>query len=425
MKKKIALPRSRRAVSADSTAPAAAGAEETDSAARKRKVAAPKTPRKTARKAALKIPPILLEDELPPTAAVSGPGQKFTLGPVPPVESLQAGGGLPEAYGTKRLLLAARDPHWLYAHWDLSRDQQRRYNTLSADKHLVVRVYADSLAGKPAAEVHVHPESRHWFIHVDRAGIKYIAELGYYSGSSKWTAISMSDATLTPPDTVSSDTSAEFATIPIELPFSKLLSLVKAAVQSNAPLAKALEDLRASGWPGLPKILPHGRWTPAQEQALAKIISMDTVRRVWMGSLEITELICRQLLKGVSSVSAAQLGLPSSISVSSLSSPFGGEQAQKGFWFNVNAELIVYGATEPDATVTIGGRKIRLRADGSFSYRFALPDGQYELPIAAVSADKTDGRAAELKFSRGSDYSGEVGTHPQDPNLKAPLSENL
>src|ERR1017187_3027641 len=133
MKKKIAFPRSRRAVSADSKAPATAGAEETNSPAQKQKAATAKAPRKTARKPALKIPPILLEDELPPTAPVSGPGRKFTLGPVPPIESLKTEGGLPKAYGTKRLLLAARDPHWLYAHWDLSRDQQRLYNTLSAD----------------------------------------------------------------------------------------------------------------------------------------------------------------------------------------------------------------------------------------------------------------------------------------------------
>ena len=32
------------------------------------------------------------------------------------------------------------------------------------------------------------------------------------------------------------------------------------------------------------------------------------------------------------------------------------------------------GATEPDAAVTIGGRKIQLRKDGTFSFRFALPD---------------------------------------------------
>ena len=97
----------------------------------------------------------------------------------------------------------------------------------------------------------------------------------------------------------------------------------------------------------------------------------------------------------------------------------------KGFWFNVNAELIVYGATERDATVSIGGRKIKLRPDGSFSYRFALPDGRYEMPVVAVSADGTDGRAAEMKFSRGTEYRGHVGAHPQDPALQQLLLENF
>ena len=74
----------------------------------------------------------------------------------------------------------------------------------------------------------------------------------------------------------------------------------------------------------------------------------------------------------------------------------GGEQA-RGFWFNVNAELIIYGATEPDASVTIGGRKIRLRPDGTFSYRFALPDGKFDLPAIATNAAGNDARAAELR----------------------------
>jgi hypothetical protein len=144
---------------------------------------------------------------------------------------------------------------------------------------------------------------------------------------------------------------------------------------------------------------------------------MDRVRRVWMGSLEITELIRRQAIQELASISAAQLGAPTSPSgISSLPGARGA--AAKGFWFNVNAELIVYGATEPNAAVTIGGRKIRLRPDGSFSYRFALPDGQYEMPIVAVSADQTDGRAAELKFSRSTEFHGDVGAHPQDPELQ-------
>jgi len=42
--------------------------------------------------------------------------------------------------------------------------------------------------------------------------------------------------------------------------------------------------------------------------------------------------------------------------------------------------VIIYGATEPGAKVTLGGHEIKLRSDGSFSYRFALPDGKYDLP---------------------------------------------
>jgi uncharacterized protein len=97
----------------------------------------------------------------------------------------------------------------------------------------------------------------------------------------------------------------------------------------------------------------------------------------------------------------------------------------RSFWFNVNAELIVYGATEPDAEVRIGGRKISLRPDGSFSYRFALPDGNYELPAIAVSADREDARSARLEFSRNTEYRGEVQAHPQDEALKTPHPANV
>ena len=104
---------------------------------------------------------------------------------------------------------------------------------------------------------------------------------------------------------------------------------------------------------------------------------------------------------------------------SHVSSFFGGE-TPKDFWFHINAELIVYGATEPSATVTFAGKPIALRPDGSFRFRFALPDGTYELPATAVSADGTDGRAAELKFSRATEIRGHVAAAPVDPALKAP-----
>jgi hypothetical protein len=376
-------------------------------------------------------PAILLEGDSPAATPISGPGQKYSLGSTPPSsQNFGAEAELPESYGTKKLFLTARDPHWLYAHWDLTREQQLKMNAHSSDGHLVLRIYAHKIEGHPAYEIHVHPESRHWFTHVERAGDSYVAELGYYSALGKWIRISVSSGTMTPPDAVSSETDTEFATIPFEFPFAKLMEIIKRAVCENLPLAQAIEELRRHGHPDLPRVTASSpspfpaTWTPQQEQALEKVINIDSVRRVWMGSLEITELIRRKLAHEISSLGASQFGI-SSAGVSSLSSPFGGMEKSKGFWFNVNAELIIYGATEPDAKVTLGGHEIKLRPDGTFSFRFALPDGKYDLPAVAISADGDDARAADLKFSRETQYLGDVGAHPQDPSLKTPLPENL
>ena len=389
--------------------------------------AAPKT------KPPLKVPPILLEGDSAPPPPVSGPGKRYALGPsAAPSPGAKAveNAELPDAYGTQRLYLTARDPHWLYAHWDLTREQLKHYNSLSADRHLVLRVYKNAATGKPAQEIHVHPESRNWFVNVDQGGSKYISELGYYSRERKqWLSLATSAETFTPPDTMSDDLSVWFETLPAELQFDHLLKLVKTAVTEHVPLMEAIQQLRASGLPGLPsgKAMTTGKWTAAQERALGELVTMDAVRRVWMGSMEITELIRRQLQQELYSAAAAQFSLPSSWSgaVSSFSSPLGGMERRKGFWFNVNAELIIYGATEPDAEVTIGGRVIRLRPDGTFSFRFALPDGEYHLPAIATSNDKTDSRSAELRFSRGTQYRGDVGKHPQDPKLKRPVAESV
>jgi hypothetical protein len=382
----------------------------------------------TSRVPHLKIPPILLEGDAPPTQTASGPGQRYALGPTPAATpAVAATAELPESYGTQQLFLAARDPHWLYAHWDFNREQLKKYNALSADGHLALRVYRGAAEGEPLAHVHLHPESRTWFIPVPAAGAKYLAELGYHDASHKWVSLARSGATFTPPDSLSDDTSIRFATIPPEVPFAALLAMVKGAVREHVPLVEAMQQMRAQGYRDLPT--PEevkSDWTPTQEKALAEVISMDHVRRIWIGSLEITELIRRQIQHQVSSLGAAQFSLPSSAmgaagALSSVSSPFGGAERARGFWFNVNAELIIYGATEPDAKVTIGDRPIKLRPDGSFSFRFALPDGQYGLPAAAHSADGVETRRAHLKFSRETVYHGEVGAHPQDKKLKPPL----
>jgi len=389
------------------------------------------------RKKKAEVPAILLEGDAPAPAPASGPGEKFSLGATPPTQSF-SGGELPESYGTKKLFLTARDPHWLYAHWDLTREQQLELNGASTDGHLVLRIFAGKIEGHPAYEIHVHPESRHWFAHVERAGNSYAAELGYYSALGKWIRVAVSSGTVTPPDAASKEDTAEFATIPFEFPFSRLMQIIEEAVRDNMPLAQAIEELRRAGHPDLPRLVTSGNaaalpaqaqgsspvpsrtWTPQQEQALAKIINIDQSRRIWMGSLEITELIRRRLAHAVTSPGVSSFG------ISSVTSPFGGmAEKSKGFWFNVNAELIIYGATEPDAKVTLGGHEIKLRSDGTFSYRFSLPDGKYDLPAVAISASGDDARAADLKFVRETQYLGDVGTHPQDPSLRPPVPESL
>ncbi|MDB6055214.1 MAG: hypothetical protein JWN25_2737 [Verrucomicrobiales bacterium] len=389
-------------------------------------------PQKVAsKKKELKIPAILLEGDEPSKAAGSGPGKRYTVPESPGAGLLDDLAELPEAYGTKKLLLTARDPHWLYAHWDLTREQLKDFNKLSAEGHLTLKVYENKLSDHPLQVIPVHPESRNWFIPVSKGGGKYLAELGYIDPKKKWHQISTSGATLTPPDSLSGDTSVRFATIPHDVPFKRLLEMVKTAAKEHKPLLEILEHLKESGHKHLPAVgvvTSQKEWTKQQEEALSKVVTLDQVRRVWIGSLEITELLRRQLNNDISSQAAAQFSVPSSIGLqtSSLSSAFGGESSKpKSFWFNVNAELIIYGATEPDATVTIGGKKIKLRPDGTFSFRFILPDGKFDLPAIATSSDGDDSRVAALKFSRSTHYSGEVGAHPQDPALRVPTVENV
>ncbi|MFH1281281.1 MAG: DUF4912 domain-containing protein, partial [Candidatus Omnitrophota bacterium] len=53
---------------------------------------------------------------------------------------------------------------------------------------------------------------------------------------------------------------------------------------------------------------------------------------------------------------------------------------------------IVYGATEPDAKVTVQAKPIKLRPDGTFTLRYYLPDGKQIIPVKATSADELEER---------------------------------
>jgi len=71
-----------------------------------------------------------------------------------------------------------------------------------------------------------------------------------------------------------------------------------------------------------------------------------------------------------------------------------------GFHFEIDAELIVYGATEPNAKVTLQGEPVQLRPDGTFTVRFSLPDSRQIIPAVAASPDGVEERTIVLAVER-------------------------
>ena len=72
----------------------------------------------------------------------------------------------------------------------------------------------------------------------------------------------------------------------------------------------------------------------------------------------------------------------------------------RGFHFEIDAELIVYGATEPNAKVTLQGEPVQLRPDGTFTVRFSLPDSRQIIPAVAASPDGVEERTIVLAVER-------------------------
>jgi len=61
--------------------------------------------------------------------------------------------------------------------------------------------------------------------------------------------------------------------------------------------------------------------------------------------------------------------------------------AQGDFQLEVDAEVVVYGVTQPDARVTLQGEPVKVQSDGTFRVRVDLPNKRQVLPIVASTAD--------------------------------------
>ena len=310
------------------------------------------------------------------------------------------------------LRLLARDPHWLFATWDFPSDTLAGHRLHSADGSLRLKVHAVGYGEEP--DIVLNVEAREWFIPVERAGTEYRVEMGYRNRGGAWVSLTDPAVALTP------------ACAPAAPATARMRTVVFPDLEAPAPGVETFPAAPITVDADLP-------WVPEVQAALEALSA--PAQKAWIPAAAHSLHLARpegvfQSFEDLPPPGGAPSSLPGPFSL-----PTSPQPGQSGplvqptvpagkFWFTVNAELIVYGATEPDARVEIGGHPIRLRADGGFSFRFALPEGRYQLPVAALSADGLEFRGAVLQFERCTQTSGTVGVHPQDPELKKPVPES-
>lgn len=335
-------------------------------------------------------------------------------------------GELPSTYHEDVLYLVARDPHWLFSYWDFDWGRVPRGSFRGGVPQFFLKILTD---GTEEALIEIRPEARNWYIPVSKPATAYTAQLGWFDAGGGWHAIVQSRPATTPADELAPEKGAqEFATVPSHVAFDRLLEMVRCRMEEGESLLEAIS--RISG-EGRIEFAP-GRtptWTEEQKRLLAALLGASLVERAGLGSAELDQLLRKHLQERLFSESASELtarfaeilapgptSLFSGIGASWSAQPFS-IRAERGFFMHVNAEIIFYGGTHPDATVWVDGKQIQLSPDGTFRYHFKLPDGEYAIPIVAQSPDKVEKRTATLSFTRGTVRVGDVSSTGQPPYL--------
>ena len=335
-------------------------------------------------------------------------------------------GELPASYFQDTLFLVARDPRWLFSYWDFDWVKYAPGTFRGGVKQFFLKI--TTTAGADAGLVEINPEARNWYVPVSSADTAYSAEIGYFDKAGTWQRIVQSGVAVTPAESVASEATVDFATVPAHLTFERLLELVKEKMTEGESLIAALSRIAGEGRLEF-RAGQAPTWTDEQKRLLAALLGDTLIDRLGLGSEEIDQLLRKQLGERLHSESASGLsGLPleslapgptslfSGIGASWSAQPFSVKR-ERGFFMHVNAEIIFYGGTDPDATVWVDGQEIKLAPDGTFRYHFKLPDGDFAIPIVARSPDKVEQRSATLTFVRGTSRVGDVGATAQPAAL--------
>ena len=299
-------------------------------------------------------------------------------------------GDLPGGYGESRIVLMPRDPQWAYAYWDIPgahKDEMRRQGgvRLAIRFYDVTDVDINSTAPHSLQQYECDEMAREWFLPIPVSDRDYIAEIGYVAADGRWLLMARSAPIHIPPVYPSDWIEDHFVTVnwDDDLRGKTVMTLVP-------PSKKAATGFDADGNPIYDAIFAQAQSMEAQRIAGSLFGSMHQVPEQAVSSFIFPSGVGMWALPTASGINMSGVGF-------SASAP---PVRPRKFWLIADAELIVYGATEPDATVTIGSRKIDLKPDGTFRFQMSFQDGLIDYPIKAVAADGEQTRSIHMKFTR-------------------------
>ena len=345
---------------------------------------------------------------------------KFDLGSEETEENLEpltaidkSIGELPTGYGESRIVLLPRDPQWAYVYWDVPNSQKEELRK-QGGQQLALRLYdatdvnLDYQTPNNLQEYNSDELAREWYLPIPISDRDYVAELGYRCADGRWLVLTRSKVVHVPPVFPSEWVEDNFITVPWDqtLKGQTFFNLVPPSKkQAPEPEQTATSTTSDSSYD---EIFNIAREAEVQRISGSLYGSMQHEAGIGMVPESISSYVFPSgagLFAGAgaagaisaSGINYSGYGLASSYSFfSSESTP----SRSRKFWLVADAELIVYGATEPDASVTIGGRPIKLNPDGTFRFHTSFQDGIQDYPIFAVAADGEQNRAIHMKFER-------------------------
>ncbi len=294
------------------------------------------------------------------------------VSPDPQAPESAAQASLPARYGDGRMGLLPRDAHWLYCFWDLTAGQLER---LAAAEQASLRVVRLSDQGDRQVQlIRLPAGASSWYVHVDDGDRTYRCDLGDLSSDGRFEVILSSNPSSTPPD---------------------------GAAAVPAPVTFAPPPQAADGPTPAPATARPRRPSGGQSRRLERMASQAAPA----GGLDSASARAGQAGRAV--------GGPASDSFHSADltgrRPVDAgepEPGQRGFWLQMDADVILYGATVPGASVSLAGIPLQLDPQGHFRARFALPDGGHGFELVAASPDASDERRIQVQVERRTDDPG-------------------